>query len=117
MSLSDDDGQMVLIDFDDFGEGWHLFDLATVLFFFQPHPLYDNYREALLEGYGSVRPFPDGFLQPWDLMLLARGLTYLGWAASRRGDEAAEFIVERVVPVVLGLAQNYTSKSFTSAAP
>ena len=53
MSLSDDDGQMVLIDFDDFGEGWHLFDLATVLFFFQPHPLYDNYREALLEGYGS----------------------------------------------------------------
>jgi Ser/Thr protein kinase RdoA (MazF antagonist) len=115
--LVGNDGQMVLIDFDDFGEGWHLFDLATILFFFQPHPLYDNYREALLEGYGSVRPFPDGFLQAWELMLLARGLTYLGWAASRRGDEAAEYIVERVVPMVLGLAQNYTSKSFTSAAP
>lgn len=115
--LVGDDGQMVLIDFDDFGEGWHVFDLATTMFFFQPHPLYENYREALLEGYASVRPFPDGFLQFWDLMLLARGLTYLGWAASRRGDEAAEYIVERVVPMVLGLAQNYTSKSFTSSAP
>lgn len=115
--LVGNDGQMVLIDFDDFGEGWHLFDLATILFFFQPHPRYDDYREALLEGYGSVRPFPDGFLRAWELLLLARGLTYLGWAASRRGDEAAEYIVERVVPMVLGLAQNYTSESFTSAAP
>lgn len=111
------DGQMVLIDFDDFGEGWHLFDLATIMFFFQPHPLYGNYRAALLEGYASARALPDGFLQSWDSMLLARGLTYLGWASTRRGDEAAEFIVERIVPVVLGLARNYISTSFTSAAP
>lgn len=110
------DGQMVLIDFDDFGEGWHLFDLATIMFFFQPHPLYENYRGALFEGYASARALPDGFLQSWDSMLLSRGLTYLGWASTRRGDEAAEFIVERVVPMVLGLARNYISKSYTSTA-
>lgn len=110
------DGQMVLIDFDDFGEGWHLFDLATIMFFFQPHPLYENYREALLEGYASARTLPDGFLESWDSMLLSRGLTYLGWASTRRGDEAAEFIVERVVPMVLRLAKNYISTSSASAA-
>ncbi|MGR0162201.1 phosphotransferase enzyme family protein [Paenarthrobacter nitroguajacolicus] len=111
-----DDGQMVLIDFDDFGEGWHLFDLATTMFFFQPHPLYENYRAALLEGYASARALPDGFLQPWDSLMLSRGLTYLGWASTRRGDEAAEFIVESIVPMVLGLARNYISTSYTSAA-
>lgn len=112
--LVGDNDQLVLIDFDDFGEGWHLFDLATTLFFFQPHPLYESYRVALLEGYSSVRPYPERFLDAWDTMLFARGLTYLGWAASRRGDEAAEYIVERVVPLVLGLARNYTSTDFPS---
>lgn len=109
------DGQLVMIDFDDFGEGWHLFDLATILFFYQPHPQYENYRQSLLQGYASVRPYPDGFLNPWDAMLLARGMTYLGWAAERRGDEAAEYIVEHVVPLVLRLAENYTSPAFSPA--
>lgn len=103
------DGRLVMIDFDDFGEGWHLFDLATILFFYQPHPQYEAYRQALLEGYGSVRTLPDGFLDPWEAMLLARGLTYLGWAGERRGDAEAAFIAERVVPLVLRLARRYTS--------
>lgn len=101
------DGRLVMIDFDDFGEGWHLFDLATALFFFVPHPRYEDYRRALLEGYRSARPVPDSFFAAWDALLLARGTTYLGWAAGRRGDETAEFIVEQVVPVVLGLAARY----------
>jgi Ser/Thr protein kinase RdoA (MazF antagonist) len=31
-------GELTLIDFDDFGEGWWLFDLATVLFWYHRHP-------------------------------------------------------------------------------
>ncbi|KLU09561.1 phosphotransferase enzyme family protein [Kocuria sp. SM24M-10] len=101
------DGRLIMIDFDDFGEGWHLFDLATTLFFFVPHPRYDEYRQALLQGYRSARPVPDSFFDAWDAVLLARGTTYLGWAAARRGDETAEFVVEQVLPVVLGLAARY----------
>ncbi|MEX5234824.1 phosphotransferase enzyme family protein [Kocuria arenosa] len=101
------DGRLIVIDFDDFGEGWHLFDLTTALFFLVPHPRYEDYRRALLEGYRSARPVPDSFFEAWDALLLARGMTYLGWAADRRGDDTAEFIVEQVLPVVLGLAARY----------
>jgi Ser/Thr protein kinase RdoA (MazF antagonist) len=109
------DGRLVMIDFDDFGEGWHLFDLATVLFFYQPHPRYEAYRQSLLEGYRSVRTPAAGFLDHWEAMLLARGLTYLGWAAERRGDEAAEYIVGHVVPLVLDLAGRYSSTAVSPA--
>jgi Ser/Thr protein kinase RdoA (MazF antagonist) len=109
------DGRLIVIDFDDFGEGWHLFDLATVMFFFVPHPRYEQYRRALLVGYRSVRSVPDSFLDAWDGLLLARGLTYLGWASDRRGDEAAEFIVEHVVPVVLELAARYAPMTASPA--
>ena len=38
-------------------------------------------------------------------MLLARGLTYLGWAADRSGDETSEFILEYIRPLVVDLAE------------
>ena len=113
--LVQDEGSQIVIDFDDFGEGWHLFDLTTALFFFVPHPRYEDYRQALLEGYRSVRQVPESFFDAWEALLLARGLTYLGWAADRRGDEAAEYIVEQIVPVVLGLAARYAPRTTSPA--
>lgn len=100
--------EYILIDFDDFGEGWHLFGLATLLFFYLPHPKYLDYQRSAFEGYRSVRPLPEEHLKSWDAMLLSRGLTYLGWASTRRGDDTAEFIVSHLVPVVLTMARNYS---------
>ncbi|GHD00386.1 phosphotransferase enzyme family protein [Zhihengliuella salsuginis] len=98
---------MTLIDFDDFGEGWHLFDLATALFFYTPHPRYEDFRTALFGGYQSVRGVPSGFFAAWDVLLLARATTYLGWAGQRAGDPEADFIADRVAPHVVRMAQDY----------
>ncbi|WP_102160219.1 phosphotransferase enzyme family protein [Zhihengliuella halotolerans] len=100
-------GEMVLIDFDDFGEGWHLFDLATVLFFYTRHPRVEEFRAALFDGYQTVRSVPAGFFAAWDTLLLARATTYLGWAGQRSGDAEAAFIAERVAPHVVRMAQDY----------
>ncbi|MCZ2811645.1 phosphotransferase [Modestobacter sp. VKM Ac-2979] len=102
--------ELVVIDFDDFGEGWHLFELATILFFYRPHPRFTEYSDAAIAGYRSRRPLGEDQLRLWTGMLLARGLTYLGWAAERRGDETAEFIAEHVTPVVVGLARDFLSE-------
>ena len=110
------DGRLIMIDFDDFGEGWRLFDLATILFWYRPHPQYEAYSRALFEGYRSVRPLPANFPASWEAMLLARGLTYLGWAAERRGDADAVFIAEHVVPVVVEQARHYTSATMSPAS-
>jgi Ser/Thr protein kinase RdoA (MazF antagonist) len=100
----------VLIDFDDFGEGWHLFELATVLFFYLPHPRYAEFCDSLFAGYRTRRPLGAGQLRLWTGMLLARGLTYLGWAAARPGDDTSTFIAQEVVPVVLSLGQQFLAE-------
>lgn len=98
---------LVLIDFDDCGEGWQAFELATLLFWYLRHPSYAAYREAALTGYAAHREpagLDDHLL---DGLLLARGLSYLGWAADRRGSDDAEFVAEQLVGFVAGLADAY----------
>lgn len=96
---------LVLIDFDDFAAGWHLFDIATALYFFTPHPRYPDYRDALFSGYESVRPLDDADREAFPAILLARGLTYLGWAADRRGEPTAEWHATTVLPHLVRLAR------------
>ncbi|MCZ2839581.1 phosphotransferase enzyme family protein [Modestobacter sp. VKM Ac-2985] len=104
------DDELVLIDFDDFGEGWHLFELATILFFYRPHPRFAEYTDAVIAGYRTRRTLGEEQLRHWTGMLLARGLTYLGWAAERRGDETAEWLAEHVRPVVVTLARDHLAE-------
>ncbi|KTR86735.1 phosphotransferase enzyme family protein [Leucobacter chromiiresistens] len=96
---------LVIIDFDDFAAGWHLFDLATALYFFTPHPRAAEYRCALFTGYESVRPLDAADHDVFPAVLLARGLTYLGWSADRRGEPTAEWHAGTVLPHVVRLAR------------
>ena len=109
--LVDVAGHLTVIDFDDSGEGFFLFDLATAAFFYLPHPRFDDIVEALLAGYHSIRPLGRDDLALWRPMLLARGLTYLGWAADRRGDETSVFIFEHLRPLLLDLAAEFVAST------
>ncbi|MGW8764340.1 phosphotransferase enzyme family protein [Streptomyces sp. NPDC055815] len=105
------DGLMTVIDFDDSGEGFYLFDLATAAFFYLPHPRAEEIIAELFAGYASVRPLEDQDLVMWRPMLLARGLTYLGWAADRIGDETSDFILQQIRPRVVDLAAEFVASS------
>ncbi|WP_425039752.1 phosphotransferase enzyme family protein [Primorskyibacter sp. S187A] len=72
-----------LIDFDDGGFGFRLFDIATALFKHRNAPDYDDLHSALLRGYASVRPI-DLDLLP--LFLALRAVTYVGWNITREPD-------------------------------
>ena len=100
---------LVLIDFDDFAAGWHLFDLATALYFYTPHPRFAEYRAALFAGYESIRPLDAADREVFPAILLARGLTYLGWAADRRGEPTAEWHAHTVLPNIVHLSQELTA--------
>ena len=112
--LVDGGGRLSVIDFDDSGDGYYLFDLATAAFFYLPHPRFDDVVEALLAGYQSVRSLSREDLALWRPMLLARGLTYLGWAADRRGDETSLFIFEHLRPLVVDLAAEFIASTVSS---
>ncbi|MFD1211050.1 aminotransferase class III-fold pyridoxal phosphate-dependent enzyme [Arthrobacter sp. GCM10027362] len=106
-------GRLTLIDFDDLGEGWWLFDLATILFWYHRHPRAQEYREALLRGYERQARIPAGALQALEAFVLARGLTYLGWAADRPGDETSAFLHAEILPVVLDLCRAFNAAGRT----
>jgi Ser/Thr protein kinase RdoA (MazF antagonist) len=92
-----------VIDFDDAGFGWHLFDLATSLYFITGEGIYPAARAALIRGYRSERELSEQVLQCLPLFLAARGTTYLGWLHTRQGSDAAReltpFLVERACAI------------------
>ena len=47
-------GRVKVLDFDDSGFGWHLFDLATILLFLRSEDAYDQILKGLIKGYRSV---------------------------------------------------------------
>lgn len=89
------------IDFDDAGFGWHMFEIATALYFMQTEPHYEVIKDAIIEGYRSKRDLSDDQLELLDLFLALRGFTYLGWIRSRQETETAKELsgdlIERAV--------------------
>ncbi|RTR38761.1 aminoglycoside phosphotransferase [Shewanella canadensis] len=99
-----------LIDFDDAGFGWHMFDIATSLFFHLGEEHFDDVLHALLTGYRRVRDLPDEHLAMLPSFLLARGTTYLGWAHTRKETDIAKELTPIVKAGVIELAEHYLSQ-------
>ncbi len=99
------DGDHVeLIDFDDGGYGWRMFDIATALFKNRGEPHYQIMKSALIKGYRGVRPLPDSALETLPLFMLLRSLTYIGWIGERPATPDAAERLQRYVADALTLA-------------
>ncbi len=96
--------ELVVIDFDDFGDGWYLFDLATVLFWFLQHADYERFRASLLRGYRAERALSEEEERMLEVFLVARGYTYLGWAATRSETPTAQFVIDEVMPFIVRIS-------------
>lgn len=82
-----DGDQMQIIDFDDSGFGWHLFDIATVLYFLRGRSYFGSLSGAYLDGYRTVRALTDEQHSWLPAFTAARALTYLGWIHTRRDTD------------------------------
>jgi Ser/Thr protein kinase RdoA (MazF antagonist) len=101
------DGGLRLIDFDDCGESWQLFDFATAVFDLLGEPAFDPCLGALVAGYRERRPLPDEHLAQLPTFLLARALSYLGWSATRSHLVKAAAIAPHLLAALEGLAPAY----------
>ena len=102
------DGSTVrLIDRDDTGFGWHFHDFATAMFPHLGQPSFDTALGAMVAGYRGQRELPDEHLAMLPVLVMARALSYVGWA-HMRGAIARE--PEPIaVAVACELAQELTS--------
>jgi Ser/Thr protein kinase RdoA (MazF antagonist) len=96
-----------VIDFDDAGFGWHLFELATSLYFITGESIYPAARDALIRGYRSERPLAEDELDWLPLFLAARGTTYLGWVHTRQGSETAREMTPFLIEHACNAAEEY----------
>ena len=102
------DGEGVrLIDFDDAGFGWHLFELATSLYFIHGEAYFEQAKDALINGYRKHRQLADEELETLPLHFLARGFTYIGWVHTRHETETARELTPMLLASACELADEY----------
>ncbi len=96
-----------IIDFDDAGFGWHLFEIATSLYFIRRESFYEIARDALVAGYRRHRALPEEHLRRLPLFLAARGTTYLGWVHTRKGEAVATELTPQLIELAVAAADDY----------
>lgn len=106
-----DGSRVQVIDFDDAGFGWHLFELATSLYFISGDSIYPAAREALIRGYRSERELTDEAIEWLPLFLAARATTYLGWVHTRSGTDTARELTPFLVERACAVAEEYFATS------
>lgn len=87
------DGDRVqVIDFDDCGHSWFMYDFATTVSFIEDHPDVPALKDAWVEGYRSVAPLAAADEAELDTFVMLRRLLLVAWIGSHHqfATEAAE---------------------------
>jgi Ser/Thr protein kinase RdoA (MazF antagonist) len=84
-----DDGAVSVIDFDDSGFSWYLYDAGTSVSFFEHEPQVPALIDSWLTGYRRVLPLPaEDEAEIWTFILLRR-LLLLAWIGSHSAVDTA----------------------------
>ena len=87
---------LAIIDFDDAGFGWYLYDIAVGLFEYLSRDNFEDYRDSLLSGYAEHRPVPADVETLLPVFLFIRASAIIGWATARPELDNAERITKLV---------------------
>lgn len=74
-----------LIDFDDCGFGWFLYDFAAAVSFVETDPRLPALRRAWLRGYEGLRPLAPADRAMMGSFVMLRRMALLAWIGSRAG--------------------------------
>lgn len=81
-----------VIDFDDCGFSWFMYDFATTVSFIEDHPDVPALKDAWVDGYRSVAPLEPADEAELDTFVMLRRLLLVAWIGSHHefATEAAE---------------------------
>ncbi|MBB5696496.1 phosphotransferase enzyme family protein [Muricoccus pecuniae] len=101
-----------LIDFDDCGFGWHLYELACACSFIEQREDLDDIVAAWLRGYRAVRPLDPADLAAAPAMLLLRRLLLVGWFATHTHSAEACALAPGFVADSVAIARRYLADGY-----
>jgi len=91
-----DGDRIEIIDFDDSGFGWHMYDVAVALYQCRMEADFPAVRDALLEGYRTVRALEPMDVAALPLFMATRAFAVIGWWGSRPESHATPDVARRV---------------------
>jgi Ser/Thr protein kinase RdoA (MazF antagonist) len=104
------DGSVSVIDFDDSGFSWYLYDLATSVSFFEHSPQVPGLVDSWLEGYRRVGQLSaEDEAEIWTFILYRR-LLLTAWIGSHRGVDIATELGAGYTRGSCDLAESYLSR-------
>jgi len=104
------EGATRLIDFDDCGTGWFMYDFATGVSFIEDHPKVPELRAAWVEGYRTVRDLPEEDVREIDTFVMFRRMALLAWIGSHSETDLAREQGPEFTRVSVELAERYLSE-------
>ena len=111
------DGRMQLIDFDDCGLGWLMYDFAAAVSFIEDDPRLPGLRSAWVRGYRSVRPLPQEDESEIDTFVMLRRMALLAWIGSHMEAPEARSLAPDFAVRTARLAQGYLYERAAAEGP
>jgi Ser/Thr protein kinase RdoA (MazF antagonist) len=100
----------VLLDFDDCGFGWFVYDLAASLSFIETSPQVPALIRAWLTAYMGIRPLTADDIRMIDAAILLRRMALLAWIGSHGETDLARAHADRFALDTANLAVKYLAR-------
>jgi len=100
-------GEVSVIDFDDCGYGWYMYDLGSALSFIEHKDYVPALVAAWMKGYGRVRPLGEEELAMIPTFILLRRIVLVAWLGSHSETDIAKEIGAEFTPQTVELVSRY----------
>ena len=100
-------GETRLIDFDDCGLGWLMYDFAAGISFMEDDPRIPELKQAWVRGYRSIRPLSEEDEAEIPTFVMMRRLALLAWIGSHSEVDIAKELAPTFAPVSEDLGRDY----------
>ncbi|WP_428032968.1 phosphotransferase enzyme family protein [Ancylobacter sp.] len=102
-----DDDTLSVIDFDDCGFSWYLYDFAAAISFSEHEPYVPALQAAWIEGYRTVAPLPDEDCAILPVFIMLRRMLLTAWIASHAETPTAKALGEGYTHGTVDLARAF----------
>ncbi len=105
------DGETVkVIDFDDCGFSWHLYDAATAVSFFEHEPHVPDLLAAWVEGYRKALPLSAEDEAEITTFVMLRRMLLVAWIGSHSETDLAKSMGVAYTEGTVPLCEDYLTK-------
>jgi len=105
------DGETVkVLDFDDSGFCWHLYDAATAVSFFEHEPHVPELMAAWVEGYRRIHELPAEDEAEIPTFVMFRRMILVAWIGSHSETELAQSMGAEYSASTVGLCEEYLTR-------